>query len=144
MHDNSHVIIHVLANVSQERSSNNRNNAKGNASIVYVRIRVGVSHSTSQNDVVVDSDIAVHTWQVEDLVEERNSREFCGSFDSISREDTVLNLIKVRITSGSFRSGGIGRTYASCCDFEFQRRDELVVEDVVVSGVTNGTSNDTD
>lgn len=36
------------------------------------------------------------------------------------------------------------KTYASCSNPELQCRNELVVEDVVVSGVTNSSTDDTD
>jgi len=70
MHDNSHMVIHISTDVSQECSSKNRHETEGNTSVVHVRICMSVRYPASQHDVIPDRDIAVYTRQVQDLIDQ--------------------------------------------------------------------------
>lgn len=123
MHDDSNVIVHVLANVTQEHTCNDRNSTECDTYVVYIWICICETLLARYDDVVPDREIAIDTRHVLNFVDKT-----CASELSNFSDDGDIKDIMSETCEG---------------DFEGELGNEFIQENVVIGGVSNGASDDT-
>lgn len=81
MHNNSHIIIHVIANIFQEQRSDDANPSKPNTSVIHPLVALGIGDPPRSDDRVVGGFVACDAGDVAEFVEEGRACEFDGFGD---------------------------------------------------------------
>ncbi len=116
------MVVHVLGDVLQHQAGDDGHAAKGNTAVVDPRVGGGVRQLARQHDLVPDGDVAADEGQ--DVLRQTGA----GQDGSLGDLGHVVDLV---VDEGA---GDVHR----------QNGDELVVEDVVVDSVSDGTADDAD
>jgi len=123
MYNNGNMIIHILANIPKENTSKNSNKSKRNTRVVNVWVSRRKRLLSSMHEMIPDRDITIYTGQIEDILNERSARKLPNLSDYGRVEDSILE-----------------RSYD---DILRQDRDELVVKNIIIGGIPNRTTDDT-
>jgi len=118
------MVIHVLINISQQATRNNRNPSKRNTRIIHIWIACRIRQLASRDKNLPLGHIAIDARHMEDFVDQARADELCNLPDSGAVVDLVLHA----------RDG----------DVLCQVGDELVVEDVVVDGIPDCAADNAD
>lgn len=116
------MVIHVLGDVPQHQAGDDGHAAEGNAAVVDPRVAVGVRQLARQHDLVPEGDVSTDEGQ--DILRQAGACED-GSLGDLGH---VVDLV-VDKDAG---------------DVQRQHGDELLVENIVVDGVSDGTADDAD
>lgn len=92
MNNNSNMVIHVLADVSQEASSNDGDSPKRNGSIVHIRVSFREGNLTRMDDVVPCGYVAIDAGEIKDLVDQRGTSKSCCFEDGSAKVCTIFML----------------------------------------------------
>ena len=123
MYNNCNMIIHILANIPKAKTRKDSNSSKRNTGVVNERVSRCIRFLSSKHKSVPFRQIAIYTRQEEDILNKRRACQLRNVSDYRCIEDPIL--------------------HGSNDDILRQDRDELVVENIIIGGIPNRTTNNT-
>ena len=91
LHDDRNMVVHVLANVSQEARGNDTDSAKRDAHVVDVLVRLSVSDLAGRNHQLVCTRNAANAGDGVEFLEQRCAGQLDGLFDERQVCDVEFN-----------------------------------------------------
>lgn len=90
MHNNRHMIIHIVPYIPQKASRKDRNTPEPNTSIVHPLIALRVGDLPGRHDRLVRCLAAIDAREMVELVEQRGAGEFDGVLDDCGVGDVEV------------------------------------------------------
>lgn len=90
LHNHSNMVVHVLADISQEACCNDTDRTESNTHVVHVLVRLSVSDLSCTHNQLVRSRHAGNARDLVQILQERGASQLNGLTDELWRGDVQL------------------------------------------------------